>query len=150
MPEDTQLQTEEKTFTQDEVNEIVKDRLARVEKKYADYAALQKKAKAFDEAKAADMSELEKERARADEAESKLHAYEAEKARKELVKKVMDEYHVDAKFASLLTATDEDALKEQAKLLSEKFAEPVPSDTGKQVNTASSAMAEFASNLFSK
>lgn len=151
MPEDIQeLQTEEKTFTQSEVNDIVKNRLERVEKKYADYAELQKKAKAFDEAKAADMSELDKARTRADEAEAKLSAYEAERAHKELVKKVMNEYHIDAKFASLLTASDEEALKAQAQLLQEKFAEPVPSDTGKQVDTSSSAMAQFASSVFSK
>ena len=42
---------QERTFTQTELDAIVRDRLKREREKYADYADLQTKAKAYDEAK---------------------------------------------------------------------------------------------------
>ena len=96
----------------------------------------------------AEKTELEKALARAEEAESKLTTYEQEKQHAGLIKKVMTEQKVDAKYASLLTATDEDGLMDQAKLLAERFAEAVPSDTGKQPETKSSDMAKVAHDLF--
>lgn len=136
---------EEKTFTQAEVDEIVKDRLARERAKYADYDALAEKAEAYDAREA----ELAKAAERASEAEAKLSAYEKEKERAALVKKVMGEHRVDAKYASLLTAPDEEGLAEQAKLVAERFAETVPSDTGRQAGAGASEQAKFAHDLFS-
>ena len=52
MPEETVNQVEEateKTFTQEEVNQIVGDRLKRESAKYADYEDLKSKAEKFDE-----------------------------------------------------------------------------------------------------
>lgn len=142
---------EEKTFTQSQLDEVLKERLARERGKYADYEELAEKAKAYDDAKEADATELQKATTRAEKAEAELKAYAEKEKHAALVKKVMDENKVDAKYASLLTASDEDGLVEQAKLLTEKFADSVPSDTGKQVNVSAenSANAKFAHELFS-
>ena len=139
---------EEKTFTQAQLDEIVKERLARERGRYADYEELAEKAKAYDDAKEADASELQKATTRAEKAESELKAYAEKEKQSALVKKVMEENKVDAKYASLLTATDENGLNEQAKLLAEKFAESVPSDTGKQASVGSDPSAAFAHELF--
>ena len=48
---------EEHTFTQDEMNAIIADRLSREKSKYADYDELKKKALAFDEAEEASKTE---------------------------------------------------------------------------------------------
>ena len=145
MPEES---NEEKTFTQSQLDEVVKERLARERSKYADYEELAEKAKAYDDAKEADVTELQKATTRADKAEAELKAYEEKEKQSAMVKKVMEENSVDAKYASLLTATDEDGLNEQAKLLAEKFAESVPSDTGKQASVGSDPSAAFAHELF--
>ena len=147
MPEES---NEEKTFTQSQLDEVLKERLARERGKYADYEELAEKAKAYDDAKEADATELQKATTRAEKAEAELKAYAEKEKHAALVKKVMDENKVDAKYASLLTASDEDGLVEQAKLLTEKFADSVPSDTGKQVNVSAenSANAKFAHELF--
>lgn len=60
----------DKTFTQDEVDRIIKDRLARAKSEPpSDYADLQAKAAKLDELEAANQSELEKANARAELAE---------------------------------------------------------------------------------
>ncbi len=50
---------EERTFTQDEMNAIIADRLSREKSKYADYDELKKKALAFDEGEEASKTELQ-------------------------------------------------------------------------------------------
>lgn len=52
----------DKTFTQSDVDRLVKDRLDRERKKYADYEDLKKAKDELDELKRGGMSELEKER----------------------------------------------------------------------------------------
>lgn len=51
---------QEKTFTQEEMNKIVKERVAREREKYSDYDSLKDKANKFDEIEEANKSELEK------------------------------------------------------------------------------------------
>ena len=53
-------QNTEKTFTQSELDAIVKDRLKRANEKYADYESLKDKAAKYDELEAANKTELEK------------------------------------------------------------------------------------------
>lgn len=60
-----------KTFTQAELDAIVKDRLARAKSQFADYDDLKGKAAKFDEIDAASKSELEKAQAKIAEAEKK-------------------------------------------------------------------------------
>lgn len=64
----------EKTFTQAELNQIVKDRLARAESKFADYEDLKAKAAKLDEIEEANKSELEKARDEAEKAKAEAKA----------------------------------------------------------------------------
>ena len=58
--EETVKQEESKTFTQDELNAIVSDRLKREREKYADYESLKEKATKLDEIEEASKTELQK------------------------------------------------------------------------------------------
>lgn len=98
--------------------------------------------------KEAQKTEGEKLRDRADRAEAKVKQMEATAAHAATVRKVMEAEHVDARFAPLLTAETEEALTEQARLIASRFAEPVLSDTGKQVTTGTDPNASFAHALF--
>lgn len=98
--------------------------------------------------KEANATELEKAQARAKKAEDRLATYESDRKHQALVRKVMEEQHVDARYAPLLTAPDEEGLASQAKLVAERFAEPVGSDTGRQPATGDDVMARCAHDLF--
>lgn len=66
-----------RTFTQDELDRIVQERLDRDRKRYADYDELKTKASRFDELDAASKSEVERERAAREKAEAKAAGLEA-------------------------------------------------------------------------
>ena len=94
------------------------------------------------------MTDLEKALKRAEKAEAALKEREAADA---LVREVMDKHRVDPKYADLLTAADEEGLTAQAKLIGERFAEPVPTDTGEQPASGGGEdqrMREFAHSFF--
>ncbi len=97
------------------------------------------------------MTDLEKALKRAEKAEAALKEREAADARAALVREVMDKHRVDPKYADLLTAADEEGLTAQAKLIGERFAEPVPTDTGEQPASGGGEdqrMREFAHSFF--
>lgn len=114
-------ETEQKTFTQDELNAIVSDRVKRANEKYADYEDLKKKATRFDEIQEANKSELEKAQEKATALETELNALKASNALREVKEAVAKETGVPI---HLLTADNEDALREQAKAIAE-YAKPV-------------------------
>ena len=68
-----------RTFSEDDVNRIVQERLVRQKAQYADYDDLKEKASKFDEAQAEQMSELEKATERAATLERDLEAANAAK-----------------------------------------------------------------------
>lgn len=74
-----------KTFTEDEVNEIVKKRLERVHKKYSDYedlkAQLEQLRQAEEERKRAEMTELERYKADLEKALNERQTFEQELAK---------------------------------------------------------------------
>lgn len=75
-------QGEQKTFTQEELNRVVEDRLARERGKFRDYEDLKKKAKQYDDAETARLSETEKLQKRVTELETaKTDLENAAKAR---------------------------------------------------------------------
>ncbi len=57
---ESQGQTQVKTFTQDELNALINERLTRERSKYVDYDALKTKAAEFDKVQQAQLSETEK------------------------------------------------------------------------------------------
>ncbi|MBQ9005354.1 MAG: DUF4355 domain-containing protein [Atopobiaceae bacterium] len=111
---------QERTFTQDEVNAIVQERLKKERAKYEGYEEYRAKAEQAD-GMAEQMASLEAER----------DALAAEKAHRELVAKVAAEAGLPAEVVSLLSATEEDALAEQAALLKAQVpAHPARTDDG--------------------
>lgn len=141
-------EVENKTFTQEEVNGIVNDRLARERKKYEgiDLETLKSKAAKFDEMEESNKSELEKANERANALQAKLDGIQKEKELSEMRSKVADEIGVPAK---LLNGASEDECREQAEAI-KAFAVPsgYPSvrDGGEpQITSKKSVRDEFAS-----
>ncbi|MBQ0113614.1 MAG: hypothetical protein KBT03_10825 [Bacteroidales bacterium] len=62
----TVTESQERTFTQAELDEIVKSRVAKERAKFSDFETLQKKAQKFDEMEEASKSELQKATERAE------------------------------------------------------------------------------------
>lgn len=112
--------TEEKTFTQAEVDAIVGDRLKRDRAKYADYDTLKEKAQKFDALEEESKSELQKAVERADALQTKLDAMESANAVREMREQIAEETGVPA---NLLTAMEEDECRAQAKAILE-YAKP--------------------------
>jgi predicted RNase H-like nuclease (RuvC/YqgF family) len=112
--EQQNAEVEQKTFTQDEVNSIVAERLNRDRQKYADYDAMKQKAEEFDKLQEANKTELEKANDRAKALEQEL----------ETLKKVQTVQAARAKVSSstgvpveLLTAETEEECEAQAKAI---------------------------------
>lgn len=106
--------TEEKTFTQAEVDAIVGDRLKRDRQKYADYDALKEKAEKYDKLEEENKSELQKAVERADAAQNELDALKSANAIRDIRDKVAEETGVPV---HLLTATTEEDCKAQAQAI---------------------------------
>ena len=104
---------EVKTFTQDEVNNIVNDRLARERKKYEgiDLEALKTKAAEYDRMEEANKSELEKANDRANKLAVELENIKKAEEVRAIRQKVSDDTGVPV---NLLTASTEDDCTEQA------------------------------------
>ena len=102
----------EKTFTQDEVNAIVADRLAREKGKYADYEELKTKATAYDEAQEAQKTELQKATELAEKYRLELDGMKKAEGIREIREKVAKETGVPA---SMLTYDTEEKCEAQAK-----------------------------------
>lgn len=111
---DAEHQTQDetpRTFTQDEVNEMMGKVRRETREKYADYDELKQKASAYDEAQEAAKSELEKAQEAAAKAGEELDALRAEKARNDLASRISAATGVPA---SLITGTDEESMTASA------------------------------------
>lgn len=97
-------QQENRTFTQDEVNAIVADRLARERAKYADY------------------DDLKAQAGKTDALQQQLDAIAADKARREMKQKVSDATGVPV---DLLTGETEEACTAQAQAI-RAYTNPYP------------------------
>ena len=104
-------QNTEKTFTQAELDAIVKDRLKRNSEKYADYEDLKAKASKFDEIEAANKSELEKANEKLKAVTAELEGMKKAQELSALRTKIATENNVPVE---LITATTEDECKAQA------------------------------------
>lgn len=103
--------TEQKTFTQAEVDKIVSERLCRDRAKYADYEDLKAKAGKYDEMEEASKSELQKATERASDLQRQLDDMKAAENIRIIRERVSQETGVPA---ALLTAGTEDDCKAQA------------------------------------
>lgn len=107
---------EVKTFTQEEVNGIVNDRLARERKKYegVDLDTLKAKAQKYDELEEANKSELEKANERANTLEAELNEIKRVQAIKDIRQKVATDMDIPV---TLLTETTEEGCIAQAEAI---------------------------------
>lgn len=108
--------TEPRTFTQEELDKIVNDRLARERKKYEgiNLDELKSKAARLDELEEASKTELEKERERSKKLQAELDGIRKAEEVRTIREAVAKETGVPA---SLLTAEDEVGCKEQAEAI---------------------------------
>ncbi len=111
---------EQKTFTQEEVNSIVAERLGRDRQKYSDYESLKQKAEEFDKLQEANKSELQKATERADALEKQLADIMKANEVRDIRSKISKETGVPFE---LLTADTEEECKRQAEAIS-AFAKP--------------------------
>ena len=108
--EEAQTQ-EQKTFTQAELDAVVKDRLKREREKYADFDALKAKAAKLDELEAANKSELEKATEKAAALQAQLDGIKKAEKLREMRTKIATENNVPIE---LLTGATEEECQTQA------------------------------------
>ena len=113
-------ETNERTFTQAEVDEMVKTRLGRERSKYADYDDLKAKAAKYDEIEERSKSMLQRETERADDLQKQLDDMKKAQTVRELRTRVAESTGVPY---LLLTADTEEGCEEQAKAIM-AFAKP--------------------------
>lgn len=144
----------EATFTQDDVNRIVADRVARERAKYEDYESLREKAAKFDEAEEASKSELQKATERAEKLQAQLDSYQKAEAVRVIHEEVAKATGVPA---HLLTGETKEDCEAQAKAImsfAKPEAFPVVPDGGEVRNTghtgsARDQFADWANEAFS-
>ena len=113
-------QQEQKTFTQDELNAIVNDRLKRERDKYADFATLKEKADKFDKLEEASKSEIQKMTEKAAQLQQELDQIKQAESIREIRSKVSKETGIPD---NLLTGATEEECKAQAEAI-KAFAKP--------------------------
>lgn len=138
---------ETKTFTQDELNAIVSDRVKREREKHADYAELKEKADRLDRLEEASKSEIQKVTERADRLQQELDAIKQAETVREIRSKVAKETGIPD---NLLTGSTEEECKAQAEAIRE-FAKPTyPTirDAGEVANTSGGSTAQQFAQWF--
>ena len=140
-----QTTDEAKTFTQEELNAIVSERIARVKAKYEGFEELKAKADKFDELEEANKSELQKANDRAAKLEAELASIKKSEEIRLIKEKIATETGIPA---SLLTGETEDACREQAeaiKAYAMPSSYPTVRDAGEiQGNPQQNAKRQFA------
>ncbi|MBR6473427.1 MAG: hypothetical protein IKS99_06885 [Firmicutes bacterium] len=111
---------EDKTFTQEEVNQMIGERLARERAKFSNYEELEAKAHKFDEIEEKSKTELQKATEKANALQAELDGLKKANSVRELREKVAKEKQIPA---HLLTADTEDELNAQADAIL-SFAKP--------------------------
>ena len=105
---------ETKTFTQDELNAIVNDRLGREKAKYSDYEAMKAKAAKFDELEEANKTELQKASEKVSALQDELNAIKKSNEIRDIRAEVAKEMGIPAE---LLTAETREDCEAQAKAI---------------------------------
>lgn len=135
------------TFTQEQVNGFIQERLKKERAKYSDYDSLKEKASKFDEIEESNKSELQKANEKATELQAQIDRLTKEKELNEARTKVASEKGVPA---SLLTGDSEEACTAQADAIL-KFAQskgyPTVKDGGEntKINKGNGVAGDFES-----
>lgn len=143
-----------RTFTQEEVDTIVKDRLKREREKYANYDELKDKANKYDQNVDSSKTELQKATEAIAELKNQISSYTKAESIRKIREKVSSETKVPV---SLLTGEDEEKCKEQAEAIL-AFAKPKEypgtkpnsahhKETGKDTDES---MRDFVHQIFGK
>ena len=120
--------SEEKTFTQSEMNAIINDRLKREREKYSDYEALKDKASKYDSYEESSKTELQKITEKAEKLQNELDSMKQAESVRGIRDKIAKETGVPAE---LLSGTTEEDCKTQAEAI-KAYANPsYPSVTDK-------------------
>ena len=143
-------QTEERTFTQAELNAIVQKRVGELTSKYGNYEELKEKAQKFDEIEEQSKSELQKANERADALQKELDGWKKADSVRKIREEVAKELGVPA---NLLNGETKEECEAQAKgILS--FAKPdaYPSvkDGGEARNTGSAKTRDQFADWFNE
>lgn len=107
-------ESQDRTFTQDELNAIVGKRLAEEKSKFADYEDLKAKASKLDELEEANKSELQKATERANSLEAELNELKKANEVRAMREKVANETGIPT---NLLTGSTEEECKAQAEAI---------------------------------
>lgn len=107
---------EQKTFTQAELDAVVKDRLKREREKYADFDALKAKAAKFDEIEQANKTELEKANEQVSALKAQLDGIKKAEELREMRTKIATENNVPIE---LLNGATEEECQAQADKIKE-------------------------------
>ena len=145
---ETTAEEPERTFTQTELDAIVRDRLQRERNKYADFETYKEKAEKYDAAEEAQKSELQKVTERADTLQQQLDAM----IKADSVRKIREQVSTTTGVpANLLTGETEEDCKAQADAIM-SFAKPTgyPSirDAGEVRNIKSGSTREQFADWF--
>lgn len=133
-----------KTFTQDEVNNIVAERIGRERAKYEGFEDFKAKAEKLDKMEAANKTELEKANERAAKAESKLKAIEEAEKIRAIREEVAKETGVPV---HLLTGNTKEDCTAQAAAIAD-YAKPAPYPTVKDGGEMGGAIKPTARQQF--
>lgn len=142
--EDVKNQVTPKTFTQDEVNAIIKSRIHDEKSKYSDYEELKAKAAKFDEAEEANKTELQKAVERVAALEAQNEKLTKEREISTIRQKVSNETGVPS---NLLFGATEEECKEQAQSILD-FAKPGAYPTVKDGGEVNHTGADTAERQF--
>ena len=115
---------EPRAFSQEDVNRIVADRVAREAKKYEGFAEYKAKAERLDEIEEQNKSELEKANERAAKAESELAAFHAERDRRAWAAEVSADTGVPV---DIIKGSTKEEMAEHAASLARYFKKPAAS-----------------------
>lgn len=118
--QETTTGTEQTTFTQDEVNRIVNDRLKREREKYADYEEVKGKAAKYDAYEEESKSAIQKATEKAEKLQAEINAMKKAEEVRGIRAKVAQETGVPE---HLLSGETEDACTAQAEAI-KAFAKP--------------------------
>ena len=111
---------EQKTFTQEELNAIVSDRIKREREKYADFDSLKEKAARLDQLEEASKSEIQKMTEKAAQLQQELDSIKQAEAIRNVRAKVAQETGIPE---NLLTGSTEEDCRGQAEAI-KAFAKP--------------------------
>lgn len=106
-----------KTFSQQELDAIVADRLKRERAKYEGFEEFKSKAQKLDEIEEANKSELDKAHERVSTLEAELNQLKKDAEIRAIREKVAKEQGIPAESMSLLTGETEETCMEQAKTI---------------------------------